>query len=216
MATSSKHVINVLLADPQRIVREGLGALLAGEADLRIVGSVGNGREALKEAERLGAHVLLMETALPGMGGVEVARALRSRKSHAAVLFLSNQLCGSVVQDAVEAGARGYLGKDVDAKELAQAIRDVAGGKRYFPRDISDKLLDGLDPDAEPRLLSAREREIVHLVAEGKSNAEVAKLVNLSARTVETYRIRIMRKLGCDGMAALMKFAIREGLTTLY
>ena len=216
MASSSRHVINVLLADPQQIVREGVAALLAGHADIRVVGAVGSGREAVKEVERLGVHVLVTETALAGLGGVEAVRALRSRKCPAGVIFLSNQLCGSVVQDAVEAGARGYLGKDVDAAELVQAIRAVAAGKRYFPKEIADKLLDGLCPDSEPRLLSSRERDIVRLVAEGKSNAEVAKLVNLSARTVETYRIRIMRKLGCDGMAALVKFAVREGLTTLY
>jgi DNA-binding NarL/FixJ family response regulator len=216
MASSSRHAINVLLADPHRIVCEGVSALLAGHADIRVVGAVGNGREAVKEAERLGAHVLVMETALPGLGGIEAARALRSRKCAAGVIFLSSQLCGSVVQDAIDAGARGYLGKDIGAGELLQAIRAVAAGKRYFAKAIADKLLDGLGPDSGPRLLSAREREIVRLVADGKSNAEAAKLVNLSARTVETYRIRIMRKLGCDGMAALMKYAIREGLTTLY
>jgi len=217
MAPSPKFQINVLIAAPEPIFCQGLRALLGDYDDLRVVAAVGSGREALKEAQSRHPDVAVMDTELPGLSGIETARGLRHLQPGVNVIFLSAQSHASLVREAVEVGARGYLTKDSDDEELAKAIRAVAAGKRYFAKPIADKVFDGLCrsglPDEAP--LSAREREIVRLVSAGSSNAEVATRINLSPRTVETYRIRIMRKLGCDDLPALVKFAIREGLTTL-
>jgi DNA-binding NarL/FixJ family response regulator len=217
MPNTPKSRISVLLAHPEPIFCQGLRALLADYEDLNVVAAVGTGREALKEAQGLRPDVVVMDTALPGLSGIEAARGLRQLQPGASVVFLSAQRHASVVHEALEAGARGYLTKEADDEELVKAIRIVAAGKRYFSKVIADKVFEGLEVGGRPdaALLTACEREIVRLVTAGSSNAEAAQQVKLSPRTVETYRIRIMRKLGCDNLPELVKFAIREGLTTL-
>jgi len=210
-------VITVLLADDHGVIRDGLRCLLEAESDLRVVGAVRNGQEAVREAKRLPPHVVVMDISMPVLGGIEAARAVHEAKPDVGVIFLSEQDASSVVHRALEAGARGYLSKECSGQELVKAIRAVAAGKRYFGKGIAEKVFDRLGTTARQGIdsLNAREREIVRLVTEGKSNAEVAGVLKLSPRTVETYRIRIMRKLDLDNLAALVKFAIRNGLTTL-
>lgn len=208
--------ITVLLADAHAVVRDALRSLLHAEPDLRVVGAARNGQEALKEARRLAPRVLVMEVSVPFVDGLETARALRDAKLETAVVFLAAAESSDVVQAAIEAGARGYLTRDCGGPELIKAIRIVASGKRYFGKGIAERLFERIGAHAASApALSTRERDIVRLVADGRSNAEAARLLGLSARTVETYRIRIMRKLGLAGVPALVKFAIRNGLATL-
>ena len=210
-------LITVLLADDHGVIRDGLRCLLEAESDLRVVGMARNGQEALKEAKRLSPQVLVMDVSMPVMGGIDAARAVHEAKPDTGIIFLSVQDASSVVHRALEAGARGYLSKECSGPELLKAIRAVATGKRYFGKGIAEKVFDRLSTAVRQGIdsLNAREREIVRLVTEGKSNAAVAALLTLSPRTVETYRIRIMRKLDLDSLAGLVKFAIRHGITTL-
>ncbi|HEX2565864.1 MAG TPA: response regulator transcription factor [Burkholderiales bacterium] len=210
-------VITVLLADDHGVIRDGLRCLLEAETDLRVVGTARNGQEAVREAKRLAPQVLLMDVAMPVMGGIDAARAVHEARPDIGVIFLSVQDGSSVVHRALEAGARGYLSKECSAAELLKAIRAVAAGKRYFGKGIAERVFDRLGATVRQGVdsLNARERELVRLVTEGKSNAQVAGLLELSPRTVETYRIRIMRKLELDNLAALVKFAVRNGITTL-
>jgi len=209
--------ITVLLADAHSVVRDALRSLLQAEADIRVVGLARGGEEALKEARRLAPRVVVMDVTLPLMDGMDAARALHDAKPETAVIFLAADDSSDVVQAALEAGARGYLTKDCGGPELVKAIRAVAAGKRYFGKGIAERLFERVEGSraAGAKALSTRERDIVRLVADGRSNAEAAHLLGLSSRTVETYRIRIMRKLGLSGVPALVKFAIRNGLATL-
>jgi len=210
-------VITVLLADDHGVIRDGLRSLLEAESDLRVVGTARNGQEAVREAKRLSPHVVVMDISMPVLGGIEAAKAIHEAKRDVGILVLSVQDASTVVHRALEAGARGYLSKECTGQELIKAIRALAAGKRYFGKGIAEKVFDRLGSPARQGIdsLNAREREIVRLVAEGQSNAEVAGLLKLSPRTVETYRIRIMRKLELDNFAALVKFAVRHGITTL-
>jgi DNA-binding NarL/FixJ family response regulator len=210
-------VITVLLADDHGVIRDGLRCLLEAQSDLRIVGTARNGQEAVREAKRLSPQVVVMDISMPILGGIEAAQAIHEAKRDVGILFLSVQDASTVVHRALEAGGRGYLSKECSGQELVRAIRAVAAGKRYFGKGIAEKVFERLGSPVRQGIdsLNAREREIVRLVAEGQSNVEVAGLLKLSPRTVETYRIRIMRKLGCDNLPELVKFAIRQGLTTL-
>ena len=209
--------ITVLLADAHSVVRDALRCLLQAEADIRVVGLARSAEEALKEARRLAPRIVVMDVTMPLMDGMDAARALHEAKPETAVIFLAADDSSDVVQAALEAGARGYLTKDCGGPELVKAIRAVAAGKRHFGKGIAERLFEraGDSRAAGAKALSTRERDIVRLVADGRSNAEAARLLGLSPRTVETYRIRIMRKLGLAGVPALVKFAVRNGLATL-
>jgi DNA-binding NarL/FixJ family response regulator len=207
----------VLLADGHSVVRDALRCLLHAESDIRVVGLARNGQEALKEARRLAPRVVVMDASMPLMDGMEAARQLHEAKPEIAVVFLAAEDSSDRVQAALEAGARGYLTRDCGGPELVKAIRAVASGKRYFGKGVAERLFEHIGGSRAPGAgaLSTRERDIVRLVAGGHSNAAAARQLGLSARTVETYRIRIMRKLGLEGVPALVKFAIRNGLATL-
>lgn len=208
--------ITVLLADGHAVTRDALRSLLQAEADIRVVGLARNAQDALKEARRLAPGVVVMDVSMP-LDGMDAARALHEAKPEIAIIFLAAEDSSDVVQAALEAGARGFLTKDCGGAELVKAIRAVAAGKRHFGKGVAERLFErmGASAAAGAARLSTRERDIVRLVADGRSNAEAARLLGLSARTVETYRIRIMRKLGLVGVPALVKFAIRNGLSTL-
>ena len=212
-------VTHVLVADDHGVIRDGLRALLEKHPDIRVVGVARNGQEAVREAKRLGPQIVVMDVAMPVMGGIEAARAILEARPGTGVIFLSMQESAAIIQRALEAGARGYLTKDCAGAELVKAIQAVQAGKRYFGKGIADKVFDTISSSRADRRgleqITAKEREIVRLVCEGKSNAEVAQIMKLSPRTVETYRIRIMRKLELHDLPALVKFAIRNGLATL-
>ena len=211
--------IKVLVVDDHTVVRDGLRFLLDAEEDIEVVGAAGDGREALKEAERVHPDVVLMDVAMPGLNGIEATRRFRKTLPDSKVLILSMHENSEYIHRALEAGARGYIVKESTGPEVAAAIRAVHAGRRYLGARIAETVLEqyikNCGADGPLDSLSAREREIMQLVVEGRTSAEIARQVSLSAKTVETYRSRIMRKLGIGDLPALVKFAVQHGITPL-
>jgi DNA-binding NarL/FixJ family response regulator len=212
--------ISVLLAEDHGVMRDGLRAILDGQRDIRVVAVVGDGDAAVQEAARHLPTVAILGMALAGLNGIETARILADKSPEVAVLILALHSSPMAVRRALEAGAIGYLGKDSGGNEVLQAVRSVAEGKRYLGQGLAEGILAaGRQPPAqgEPPVesLTATERSILKLVADGLSNPKVAEKLGLSRRTVETYRLRLMRKLGIGDLASLVKYAIRHGLATL-
>ncbi len=212
--------LRVLLADDHRIVREGLAALIGREPDIEVVGTASDGREAVRLAREAAPDVVLMDVAMPGMSGVEATRQIVAELPAVRVLCLSMHVERKFVSAVLEAGAAGYLLKDCAHEELVEAIRQVTAGRAYLSPSVAATVVDDYAarlsgetaPDASP--LSGREREVLQLLAEGRSTREVAERLHLSPKTVGSHRERIMRKLGIDSIAGLTKYAIRHGLTT--
>lgn len=208
--------LRVLIADDHNLMREGLRALLAAAPDIAVIAEVGDGREAVRRTEELRPDVVLMDIAMPVLNGIEAARSLRRSCPATRVVMLSMYSSSEHVYRALAVGAAGYLLKESAGAEVVAAVRAVHAGGRYLSRAIAD-----LEQDWEARAdqgspldrLSARERQVLQLVVEGKSSADIARIVHLSPKTVETYRSRIMGKLGVGDVPALVKFAIQHGLT---
>ena len=210
--------IRVLIADDHTIVRDGLRALLEADQDIQVVGDAANGRDAVRQAAQLGPDVVIVDIAMPELNGIEAARQICEACPSAQVIILSMHSTAEHIFQALQAGARGYLLKESAGKEVIAAIRAVHAGQRYLSQKISDQALDDHARQREPgplARLSPREREILQLVVEGKSSAEIAALFSLSPKTVETYRSRMMDKLGVGDLPGLVKFAIQHGLTPL-
>ena len=211
----------VFLADDHAVVRDGLRSYLQSQPDFQVVGDAPNGRRAVHDITRLAPQIVVMDISMPDLNGVEAARQLREFCPDARVIILSIHANAEYVYRALEAGARGYLLKESAAAELALAIRTVREGRRYLSRKIADlmvrdRLRTGTDRLPDPlQLLSGREREVLQLVVEGRSSAEIAQLLSLSPKTVETYRCRLMEKLGIENIVSLIKFAIQHGVTSL-
>jgi DNA-binding NarL/FixJ family response regulator len=208
--------IRVFIADDHALMRDGLKALLQAAGDIMVVGEVANGHEAVRRVPELAPDVVLMDVAMPELNGIEAARELRGRYPGARVVMLSMYSSSEHVFRALEAGAVGYLLKESAGTEVVAAVRAVHAGNRYLSRAIAQ--LTSRDSDraasASPLdRLSARERQVLQLVVEGKSSAEIAGIVHLSPKTVETYRSRLMAKLGVADVPALVKFAVQHGLT---
>lgn len=193
--------------------------MLSGHRDIRVVGAVGDGSAAVREAARLAPQVVLMDISMPGLNGIEATRAIAGKVPGTGVLMLSMHTSPVMVRRALEAGARGYVAKEAAAAEVVAAVRAVAAGKRYVSPALAEQLPDPGRPDQRSgegmEQLTSVELEILRLVAEGRSNPQVAAILNLSPRTVETYRLRLMRKLDLENLPALVKYAIRQGITTL-
>ena len=210
--------ITVLVVDDHAVVRDGLRAILEHEPDIGVVGSAGNGREAVREARRLQPHVVLMDIEMPEMSGIDAAAQIREHCSATRVIILSMYSSVEHVFRALQAGARGYLVKSSAGSEVADAVRAVHAGRRYLSNEISEAVVDGYVREHRPtspvESLSPRELEVLKLVAEGRTSAEIAQRLELSPKTVESYRGRLMLKLGVDDLPALVKFAVRHGLTT--
>jgi DNA-binding NarL/FixJ family response regulator len=208
----------VLLADDHRIVREGLLALLAKEGDLEIVGEAADGREAVALARQLQPHVVVMDIAMPSLNGLEATRLIHTEQPGVRVLVLSMHADPRFAAEALHAGATGYLLKDCAHAELAEAVRTVAAGRVYFSASMTGVVVGNLGrqaPGAKSSaftLLTARERQILQLLAEGKGTKEIGNLLQISAKTVETHRTHIMSKLGLYTIAELTRYAVREGL----
>ncbi len=211
----------ILLADDHPIVLQGLRALLGGEADFRIVGEAGDGREALALVERLKPDVLVMDLMMPGLGGLEVTRQVGQRSPGTRVVILSMHSNEAYVLDALRHGALGYVLKDATTTDLAQAVRAAAAGRRYLSPALSERAIEAYIESAQVETLDLyetltdREREVLHLAAEGLSNAEIAARLSLSPRTVETHRGRLMRKLGLSTQTDLIRYALRRGIVPL-
>lgn len=219
--------IRVLLVDDHKIVREGLRSLLAAEPDIEVVAEAENGRGAVELSREFSPGVIVMDLTMPEMNGLEATRRIRTENSDARILALSMHSDKHFVQEAISAGARGYLLKDCASAELVVAIQAVAEKRYYISPQLSgllvDDLIKGFKTGAssqtqtlgESGRISLREREILQLIAEGKSTKEIAFQLDLSIKTVETHRMNIMKKLNLFSVAELTKYAIRQGLTTL-
>jgi len=213
--------VRIVLADDHRILREGVRALLEREADLEVVGEASDGREVLSLAADLSPDVVVMDIAMPGLNGIEATEQLTRKKPGTKVLALSMHSDKRFVARMLSAGASGYLLKDCAFKELAQAVRAVASGQTYLSPEVAGAVVEDYvrrlseTGSATLAALTPREREVFQLLAEGKSTKQIALLLGVSVKTVETHRRRVMDKLHVDSMAELTKIAIREGLISL-
>ncbi len=207
--------IRILLADDHAVVRQGFHMILAGQPDMEIVGEAGNGREAVELAEKLHPDVVVMDVAMPELNGIEATRRLGTSTPHTRVLALSMHKDSVYVREILRAGARGYLLKDAVDSDLLAAVRAVSKGEGYLSPAISDAVLSDYRRHVTNPidLLTSREREVLQMIAEGKTNKEIATVLNLSVYTVDAHRGRIMEKLNLHSTTELVKFAIRNGLT---
>ncbi len=212
----------VLIADDHKIFREGLKALLESREGIQVLGEAENGRTLTKMTRQLRPDLVIIDVAMPEMNGIEATRQLREIDAGIKVLALSMHSDSRFVTQMLKAGANGYLLKDCAFNELAEAIQTVFQNRVYLSPGITDLVVkaylensaDEADPD-KPGALTAREREILQLVAEGKNTQEIADLLNFSGKTVDTHRRQIMKKLDLHSIAELTKYAIREGITVL-
>jgi two-component system, NarL family, response regulator NreC len=212
-------LIRILLADDHTVVRKGLRLLLESVPEFQVIADASSGREAVVLAEQHTPDVIVMDIAMPILNGIEAARQITTRLPQTAVVFLSMHGDESYVLRALKAGARAYLLKDSAEYDLIQAVKAVSEGKAFFSPAISKMLVEdymrqmrerGVEDSYE--LLTTREREVLQLLAEGKSNKDAAALLNLSLYTVETHRSNIFQKLNLHSGAELILYAIRKGV----
>jgi len=213
--------IRILLADDHKIVRDGLRTLIGKEAGMEVIGEAENGRKALKMAEKIRPNVVIIDVTMPDMNGIEATRKMVTEVPGVKVIALSMHSDRRIVLGMLEAGASGYLMKDCAFDELAKAVRSVSTGQTYLSPSIADVLVKGYLDKVNEKLsvarspLTEREREILQLLAEGRSSKEIAAHLGVSVKTVETHRRNMMQKLNMRSVAELTKYAIREGLTSL-
>ncbi len=215
--------ISVLLADDHIIMREGLKALLDKADDIMVVGEADNGSEALQRTNELHPDVVVMDLTMPVMSGIEATRRIIETKPDTKVLALSMLQDEGCVLECLKAGAKGYLVKSCAAKELLTAIRTLAKGESYLCSKVTGLVIHVASQDKSHEfvtqpphdILSKRELEVLKLIADGMRTKEIAYVLNLSIKTVEVQRYNIMKKLGLRSVAALTKYAVREGLTSV-
>jgi DNA-binding NarL/FixJ family response regulator len=212
--------MRILLADDHPLVCEGLRALLSSQPDIEVVGAVADGRDAIRAVHSLAPDVVIMDVSMPGLNGIDAAERIHRDHPGVSIIMLSMHDSAEHVYRALKAGASGYLLKESAGREVVDAVRTVRERKRYLSLRIP--ALGALEERLAARVesspiesLSTREREILQLVAEGKASSEIAVVLHLSPKTVETYRSRLMQKLGLADVPALVKFAVRHGLTGL-
>ncbi len=213
--------IKVLIADDHQIVRQGLRTLLEREPDLEVVAEAENGRSTVRLVREKHPEVVIMDVAMPDLNGIEATRQIISEMPKVKVIALSMYADRRFVSNMLKAGASGYLLKDCASEELVRAIRVVLAHKTFLSPGVADIVVKDyvqtpLGPEASVfNILSNREREVLQLMAEGKSTNQIAELLHVSVKTVETHRQQMMQKLKMHSVAELTKYAIREGLTTL-
>jgi DNA-binding NarL/FixJ family response regulator len=210
--------VKILIADDHGVVAEGLKHLIEAQPDMQVVGTVGDGREAVRLAREAQPDVVLMDLSMPELNGADATRAILERDARCRVIVLSMYAEREYVRRALQAGASGYVVKRSAAKEVVEAIRAVYAGQRYLSPKVADVVIDDYTTeDKQDPLgrLSAREREVLQLLAEGRTGAEIAARLALSQKTVETYRARLVEKLGIRDVAGLVKFAIQRGIVSL-
>jgi len=214
-----KHKIRVLVADDHPVVRKGLQSCLVKQEKLKLVGEAADGQEALTKALELKPDVVLLDISMPRLDGLAVAAALRKDAPQVKVLILSMHSNKEYLFRIIQAGAHGYVSKGAAPDELLQAIESVHNGATFFSPEIAQAALNQLvnnggkkEPFAQ---LTSREREVLVLIAQGRSNKEIANQLGIGVRTIETHRERIMRRLDIHSVAGLTKFAIANGLVSL-
>lgn len=208
--------IRVLLADDHRILRQGVRMLIDSQKDMEVVGEAKTGREATEEARRLKPDVVVMDVSMPELNGIEGTRQICDEMKHTRVLALSMHKDAVYVREILRAGARGYLLKDSEDDDLVRAIRCVHRGEAFLSPAISDAVLSDYRKHVSNPvdLMTSREREILTMVADGKTNKEIANALNLSVYTVESHRGSVMEKLNLHNAGDIVRFALRNGLTT--
>lgn len=211
--------IKILIADDHAIVAEGLQHIVAADSGFEVVGTVGDGREAVRRAVELEPDVIVMDMAMPGMNGIEATRAIHEWNPAVRVIMLSMYSNPEYVYRALEAGASGFIVKRSAARELVDAIRAAHAGRHYFSAQIAESVIGryvGTVAPGDPlRLLSARERQVLQLLAESKTVGDIAGILHVSPKTVETYRARLYEKLDIHDLPSLVRFAIQQGVTAL-
>lgn len=211
--------IRILLADDHTVVRDGLRALLEKQPDMTVVAEASDGRDSIRLAEEQSPDVVVMDIGMPSLNGIEATRRILAANPRTAVVMLSMHQDESYVLRSLKAGAKGYLLKDSLRGDVIDAIRAVAQGRSFLTRKVRLMLQEDYVRQMESRgledsydLLTDREREVLHMVAEGKSNKEVAGLLNISPTTVETHRAHILQKLGIHSVPELILYAVRKGI----
>jgi DNA-binding NarL/FixJ family response regulator len=213
--------ITLVLADDHHVVRQALRTLLESEPGFVVVGEASDGLRVADLVARLEPDVLLADLMMPGLNGMEVTRQVRKRCANTRVILLSMHMNEAHVLEALRSGVHGYVRKDATASDLIGAIRAVMAGQLYMSPPFSDQAIDAYRQRAEESAvdpyerLTAREREVLHLAAEGLGNTEMAARLGISPRTAETHRARVMQKLGLRRLADLVRFALRRGLMPL-
>ena len=213
--------IRILLADDHTVVRDGLRALLEKQPDMTVVAEASDGRDSIRLAEEQSPDVVVMDIGMPSLNGIEATRRILAANPRTAVVMLSMHQDESYVLRSLKAGAKGYLLKDSLRGDVIDAIRAVAQGRSFLTRKVRLMLQEDYVRQMESRgledsydLLTDREREVLHMVAEGKSNKEVAGLLNISPTTVETHRAHILQKLGIHSVPELILYAVRKGIVS--
>jgi DNA-binding NarL/FixJ family response regulator len=213
-------MLSLIIADDHAVVRTGVRLLLEREPDLEVVGEVSTGDDALQQALALRPDILVLDLAMPGTGGLDVARRVAASDLPTRSLVLSMHASDAYVFEAFRAGVMGYVLKEATAGELVRAVRSVAAGQQYLSAPLSIERLQAYASKARPSAdpysrLSVRERQVLELVADGRTSGEIAVLLAVSARTVEAHRANLMTKLGLHGPQELLRYAIRRGITRL-
>jgi DNA-binding NarL/FixJ family response regulator len=213
--------MTIVLADDHHLVRQGLRALLEAEPDLSIVGEAADGLKAADLVDRLKPDVLVADLMMPGLSGLEVARLVTKRSPGTKVVVLSMHANEGYVLEAMRNGANAYVLKDGTADDLVRAVREVAAGRRYLSPPLTLRAIESYLQKAEATpldpydTLTTREREVLHLAAEGHTNAEISSRLFISPRTVEVHRANLMRKLDLHNQTELVRYALRRGILPL-
>lgn len=210
--------MTIVLADDHHVVRQGLRSLLEAEPDFSVVGETGDGLEAAQLVERLQPDVLVLDLMMPGLNGLEVTRQVSQRSRQTHVVILSMHANEAHVLEALRAGAAAYVLKESTSAELVRAVREAVAGRRYLSPPLSERAIEAYMKKAESaaldpyEMLTAREREVLHLVVEGHTSAEIADRLFISRRTVETHRANLMRKLDLRTHTDLIRYALQRGI----
>jgi DNA-binding NarL/FixJ family response regulator len=218
----STRMITVFLADDHAVLRDGLRYILETQQDITVIGDAADGRTAVQQVKQLHPDVVIMDIAMPDLNGIEATQHIYADCPATKVVILSIYATSEHIFRSLQAGARGYVLKESAGQEVVKAVRTVHTGRRYLSARITDTVLeDYLQKSRTAQTksplenLSQREREVLQLVVEGKSSADIAGMIHLSPKTVETYRSRIMQKLGIKDIPSLVKFALQHGLTSM-
>lgn len=213
--------IRIIIADDHKIIRDGLRSMIEAQEGMIVVGEADNGRAAVELCHKLAPDIIIMDISMPDLNGIEAAHRLRTDGLNVKLLALSMHSDSRYIFGMLNAGASGYLSKECAFEEVALAIRALARGYTYLSPSITGGVVEecvrsiAANEDHSPPVLTGREREVLQMLAEGKSVKEIALSLNVSGKTVETYRQHIMEKLNIHTIAGLTKYAIKEGLTSL-